>query len=152
MQMRTLLLRLMLWGLMLAPLPCLAQLSSADASIRHRKAAFTLMNTYFVRIYQATHGERQFNAAEVLENARTVEMISKLPWAGFSAGSDHGNTKAKADIWLEPERFKQLADTMQERVVNLRVAAQGGDPQSIKAAFLKARESCQACHKTFRAD
>jgi len=134
------------------PMPASAQLASAEASIRHRKAAFTLMNTYFVRIYQATHGERPYNPAEVLENARTVETLSKLPWAGFGAGSDAGNTKARADIWLEPERFRQLADTMQDQVSRLRLTAQAGDLPATRAAFLKARESCQACHKMFRAD
>ena len=38
-------------------LPCAAQLNNPDAAIHHRKA-FTLINTYFTRIYQATHGER----------------------------------------------------------------------------------------------
>jgi len=137
---------------LLAPLPAPAQLSNADAAIRHRKAAFTLMNTYFVRIYQATHGERPYNPAEVLENARNVEMLSKLPWAGFTAGSDHGNTKAQADIWLEPERFRQLGDAMQGEVTRLRVVAQDGDVAKTRAAFLRARETCQACHKAFRAD
>lgn len=135
-----------------AALPACAQLANAEAAIRHRKAAFTLMNTYFVRIYQATHGERPYNPAEVVENARNVEMLSKLPWAGFIAGSDHGNTKAQADIWLEPERFKQLGDAMQAEVTRLRGVAQDGDIARTKAAFLKARETCQACHKAFRAD
>ena len=138
--------------LLLAPVTCLAQLSSADASIRHRKAAFTLMNTYFVRIYQATHGERPYDPGEVLENARNVEMLSRLPWAGFGPGSDAGATRARPDIWLEPERFKQLGDTMQEQVSKLRAAAQSGDPAVTRAVFLKARESCQACHQAFRAD
>ena len=135
-----------------APFAASAQLNSSDAAIRHRKAAFTLMNTYFVRMYQVTEGERPYKPEEMIESARLVEMISKLPWTGFAPGSDSGNTKAKPDIWLEEERFKQLAERMQGEVSRLHAATQTRDLRIIKAAFGRARESCQACHKVFRAD
>jgi cytochrome c556 len=132
--------------------PAAAQLTTTDASIRHRKAALTLMNTYFTRIYQATHGERPYVAEEVLDNARRAEHLSKLPWEGFGAGTDRGDTRAKVDIWFEPERFRQYAENMQAEMTRLREAAQGGEPGATKAAFVKARETCQTCHKAFRAD
>jgi cytochrome c556 len=142
--------------------PCAghAQLNSADAAIRHRKAAFTLMNTYFVRLYQITEGERAYRREEAIEYARLVETLSRLPWAGFTPGSEHGTgrgndrviTKAKPEIWLEEERFRQLAERMQNETSRLHAAAQSGDARALKAAFGKARESCQACHQVFRAD
>ena len=110
------------------------------------------MATYFARINSVVKGERPFDRPGVLADAQLVETISRLPWIGFAPGSDAGKTKAKADIWLEEEKFVRLRDDMQTKVSALRATAQDADLAKIKLAFERARDSCQTCHKAFRND
>ena len=79
-----------------------------SAPIKHRKAAFTLINTYFSRIYAAVENERPYIKDEITEAAQLVETLSALPWLGFAPGSEYGATRAKDDIWLDEERFQEL--------------------------------------------
>ena len=131
-------------------LPSFAQESAADQAIKHRRAAFTVMGTYFGRIKQVTEGARPFNAAQVKTDAQRVDMLRHLPWEGFIAGTDQGNTKAKEDIWLEEERFKKLATELSTKTAALSKAAESGDLKQIKTAFDQTAEACSTCHKAFK--
>lgn len=73
----------------------------SEQKIKHRRAAFTLMSSYFSRILNVVEGEVRYDRNGVLQDAKTVEMLSKLPWAGFVPGTEYGNTRAKPDIWLD---------------------------------------------------
>ena len=84
------------------------------------------------------------------ENAAIVETMSKLPWAGFVAGTDKGDTRAKPEIWAEQAKFKKSADDMQAAVAQLNTAAKTGNLDAIKTAFGAAGKSCKACHDAFR--
>ncbi len=136
-------------------LACLGTLSFAqdrktEQAIKHRRAGFTLMSTYFSRLLQTVEGDRPFNGALVISDARTVEMLSRLPWEGFVPGSERGDTKAKEDIWFEEERFKKLSTELESKTSNLAKAAENGDLKKIKLAFEQTRDTCNACHKEFR--
>ena len=135
---------------MLAAAPAQSQDRKIEQAIKHRRAAFTLMSTYFSRLLQTVEGDRPFDAKQVLIDARMVETISRLPWEGFTAGTERGDTKAKEDIWFEEERFKKLGLELEGKTTLLAKAAETGDLKRIKAAFESARDSCSACHKAFR--
>lgn len=135
---------------MLAATPAQAQDRKIEQAIKHRRAAFTLMSTYFSRLLQSVEGDRPFDAKQVLNDARTVEAISRLPWEGFMPGTERGDTKAKEDIWFEEERFKQLGKELEGKTTQLAKAAETGDIKRIKVAFESARDTCSACHKDFR--
>jgi cytochrome c556 len=132
------------------PATLLAQDRKAEQAIKHRRAAFALMSTYFSRLLQTVEGDRPFNAKAVAADAKTVEMLSQLPWEGFAPGSEKGDTKAKEDIWLEEDKFKLLAKRFQEQAIQLSKAGQTGDLAALKVAFEKTRDTCNACHKEFR--
>lgn len=126
------------------------QQTKGDQDIRHRRAAFTLMSSYFERLVQTAEGGRPYDPKAALKDAQTVEALSKLPWAGFVPGSESGNTRASPDIWLEEERFRSLALDMQDQVQKLRAVAETEDLNQLKAAVGIARKSCGACHDVFR--
>lgn len=130
--------------------PAQGQDRKIEQAIKHRRAAFTLMSTYFSRILQAVEGDRPFDAKQVLMDARMVETISRLPWEGFAPGSERGDTKAKEDIWFEEERFKKLGSELEGKTTLLAKAAETGDIRQIKVAFGSARDTCAACHDAFR--
>lgn len=132
------------------PATILAQDRKAEQAIKHRRSAFALMSTYFSRLLQTVEGDRPFNAKAVAADAKTVELLSLLPWEGFAPGSEKGDTKAKEDIWLEEDKFKLLIKKFQEQASNLSKVGQTGDLAALKVAFEKTRDTCNACHKEFR--
>ena len=130
--------------------PALANDPKSELKIKHRRAAFTLMASYFSRLLNVVEGEVEYNKQAVVENARLVETLSRLPWTGFAPGTERGNTRAKFEIWVDEDDFRGLAEDMQRKVTALRVAAETAGPEQVKAAFLTARKSCGACHDRFR--
>lgn len=130
--------------------PVLAQDRKAEQAIKHRRAAFVLMSTYFSRLLQTVEGGRPFDPAQVVKDARLVEEISRLPWEGFAPGTERGDTRAKEEIWLDEDRFRAMASKLQAKTTELnKVAASGSLPQ-LKLAFEQTRDACDACHKEFR--
>lgn len=137
-------------ALLCLSLTCFAQDRKAEQAIKHRRAAFTLMSTYFSRLLQTVEGDRPFDPRQVVADARIVEALSLLPWEGFAPGTERGDTRAKEDIWLEEERFKKLQKELQGKTVDLSRAAESGNLPRLKAEFLQTREVCNACHEEFR--
>jgi cytochrome c556 len=137
-------------AVLLASLAVAAQDRKIEQSIKHRKAAFTLMSTYFSRLLQTVEGDRPFDKALVAADAKTVALLARLPWEGFVPGSESGDTKAKEDIWFEEAQFKKLADELQFKSAALAKVAESGELKAIKTAFDATRDTCNVCHKAFR--
>ena len=131
-------------------LPAAAQFAKPEDAIKYRKAAFTVMAAHFGRVAAMATGKMPYDAKSVADNAEIATMASKLPYAGFVAGSDKGDTKAKAEIWSEMDKFKAAAAKMQDEMVKLNVAAKGGNLDAIKAAVGETGKSCKACHDDYR--
>lgn len=129
-----------------------AQDRKIEQAIKHRKAAFTLMATYVNRMVQTVDGHRPFDAKQMTQDAKTVELLSKLPWEGFVEGSERGDTRAKDDIWFEEEKFKRYAHDLQTKSAGVTVSAESGDLKKFKAAVSQMRDACNTCHKAFRKD
>lgn len=127
-----------------------AQLRDADSAIKHRRAAFTLMSTYFGRVISMAKGDRPFDRTELIRNVELVQFIAKLPWEGFIPGSEMGDTRAEADIWLEEDRFLGYQLRLHEALGKLRTIANSGDLSSVAQATDEARSACGACHKVYR--
>jgi len=131
--------------------PAAAQFAKPEDAIKYRKSALSVMAAHFGRLGAMATGKVPFDAKVAAENADVVVFMSKLPWAAFGAGTDIGETKAKADIWKEQAKFKGAADKMQAEVVKLAAAAKTGNLDNLKAAFGPAADACKACHDDFRA-
>ena len=89
-----------------------------------------------------------YDAKSAQESAEIVAFMSKLPWAGFGAGTEGG--KSKPEVWKEQAKFHDLSDKMQAEAVKLNAAAKVGNVDSLKAAFGPAANSCKSCHDSFR--
>ena len=131
-------------------LPVAAQFQKPEDAIKYRKGALTVMGAHFARIGAMTAGRVPFDAAAAAYNADLVVTMSKLPFVAFIDGTATGDTRAKPEIWSNPDKFKAAATTMQEAVMKLDVAAKGGNLDQIKAAFGDAGKACKACHDDFR--
>ncbi len=132
----------------LLSLPAAAQFAKAEDAIGYRQAALKVMAEHFGRLGAMAKGAVPFDAKAAQENADLVLAMSKLPWAGFSAGTEGG--KAKVSIWTENAKFKEQAGKLEAEAGKLAVAAKQGDLASLKAAFGATAGSCKACHDSFR--
>lgn len=132
--------------------PAMAQFQKPEDAVKYRKAAFTVMAAHFGRIGAMASGKAPFDAKVAADNAAIVESMSKLPWAGFAAGTDKGDTRALPAIWTEQAQFKEGADKMQAEIVKLVAATKTGNLDNVKTAFGAAGQSCKACHDNYRKD
>jgi cytochrome c556 len=134
--------------------PAMSLDRKSEQAIKHRRAAFTLMSTYFSRLLQTVEGDRPFDAKLVKRDAEAIEMLSKLPWEGFAPGSERGDanttTRAKDEIWFDEEKFQRRVSDLQQKTAALSKAAATGELANLKVAFAAARESCNNCHDQFR--
>ena len=131
-------------------MPAMAQFKNSEDAVKYRKAAFTVMANHFARVGAMTSGKQPFDAKIAAENVAVVETMSKLPWAGFVAGTDKGDTRALPEIWTEADAFKAGADKMQAAVVKLSAAAKTGNLDAVKTAFGEVGQTCKACHDDYR--
>lgn len=131
-------------------LPAAAQFAKPEVAIKYRKAALTLTAAHFGRLGAMAQGKAPFDAKVAADNADLVVTFSKLPWAAFVEGSDAGDTKAKADIWKQPAKFKEASEKLQQEAVKLAAAAKTGKEDAFKAAFTATEGTCKACHDDFR--
>jgi cytochrome c556 len=135
-----------------AALPAAAQFAKPEDAIKYRKAGMNMMAAHFGRVAGMAAGKIPFDAKVAADNAETAAMLSKLPYAGFIEGTDKGDTRAKAEIWSESDKFKARAAKMQEEMAKLNVAAKAGNLDAIKVAVGETGKQCQGCHDTYRKD
>lgn len=128
-----------------------AQFAKPEDAVKYRKNSLFVMSQHFGRIGAMAQGKAPYNATMAQENADTVALLAKLPWAAFGEGTDMvPETKAKAAIWDQPAKFKEAADKLQKEAENLRVAAKTGNLDAVKKAFSATAGACKACHDQFK--
>ena len=129
-------------------LPAAAQFAKAEDAINYRQSAFAVLGHHFGRLGAMANGKMPFDAKSAQESAEVVAFMSKLPWAGFGAGTEGG--KAKPEVWKEQAKFHDLSGKMEAEVVKLNAAAKTGNLDNLKTAFGPAANSCKSCHDSFR--
>lgn len=129
-------------------LPASAQFAKSEDAIKYRQSALSVLGTHFSRLGGMANGKIPFDAKSAQESAEVVAFMSKLPWAGFGAGTEGG--KSKPEVWKEQAKFHDLAGKMEAEVVKLNAAAKTGNLDNLKAAFGPAANSCKSCHDSFR--
>ena len=141
---------LALLALMAVALPAAAQFAKPEDAIKYRKSGMFLQATHFGRIAAMANGRVPWDAKAVSDNAAVLEVVARLPYAGFVDGSDKGDTRAKAEIWSERDKFNAGATKAQDAIVKLVAAAKGGNQDQVKAAAGEVGQACKGCHDTYR--
>ena len=133
--------------------PASAQFAKPEDAIKYRQSALTVMANHFGRIGAMVNGRVPFDAKVAAENAEIVSDMSKLPWAAFGPGTDKGSipTRAKAEIWAEQAKFKELSEKLVAETTKLAAAAKTGNADTLKAAFGATGGACKACHDNYQA-
>lgn len=131
--------------------PASAQFAKLEDAVKYRQNALFVMAQHFGRIGAMVNGKAPYDAKAAVENAEIVNVMARLPWAGFVAGTDKvGNTKAKSEIWSEQAKFKEHNDKLVGESAKLLAAAKTNNLDNLKAAFGATAGTCKACHDDFR--
>ena len=132
--------------------PASAQFAKPEDAIKYRQSSLSVMGTHFGRIGAMVNGRVPFDAKVAAENAEIVGQMASLPWVAFGPGTDKGaTTRAKAEIWTEQAKFKELSEKMVVETTKLTAAAKTGNADTLKAAFGATGASCKACHDNYQA-
>jgi cytochrome c556 len=127
-----------------------AQALKPERQIKLRQSAYTLMNYNFASLAAMAEEKKPYNKEEAARNADFVAMLCEVPRNFFGEGTDHGDTKAKPEIWQKRADFDGKMDKMIQEAKKLPQAART-DLAALKKAVGDAGEACKACHDDYRA-
>lgn len=122
----------------------------AERAVKYRQSAYYLMGQHLSRINAVVKGDVPYNKAAIEINAETLNILSKIVFEAFPAGSEGGASKAKPEIWKEMEKFKQMSQASQGEAAKLDAAAKSGDLAQIKLRFNDLSKSCKVCHDQYK--
>ena len=123
---------------------------SSNFLIATRKGAMNLQAKYFGPLLAMARGAVPYDARVVQRNADYLLVISQLPWEDFQPQTlGLPNTRAKEAVAKDPEKFKQLADTLQSDEQKMAAAARAGDQAAVKSALQAMGRTCNSCHEDF---
>jgi cytochrome c556 len=95
-------------------------------------------------------GQQPYDAQLFAWYAGVVQQTSHMLPDAFQAGSDKGDTKAKAEIWKEPAKSKAAMDRFAADTAALVAAARAGNLDAVKGPFGAVAKNCGGCHEAFR--
>lgn len=90
------------------------------------------------------------SAAEAQAKATTAKDII----AHFNPGTGDdavSGSRARASVWKEWDKFKQLASAVEPATAAAAAAAKTGDQKAFAEKQMAAVNACSACHKVYRA-
>jgi len=127
----------------------LAQQKPEDA-IKYRQSAMFIVGQNFGPLAAMAQGKMPYDKDAVARHAEIIEFVMQLPWERFIPGTDAGDTKAKPEIWQNPEDFKAKREALLTEVAKLAEVAKTGDFNPLKAQVGATGKACKACHDDYR--
>jgi len=124
--------------------------AQAEAMVKQRQAAMTLQAKYLGPLGAMAQGKIPFNADLVARNAAYLNVLDKMAWDGFDAGTKGVKSRALPAIWDNAAGFKEDQEKFQSAVSDLVAASKTGDEGKIKAAIGAVGKTCGTCHDNFR--
>jgi len=126
-----------------------AQMKPEDA-IKLRQSAMKLIGYNFGSIGAMVNDKKPYNKDEAIRNATNIEGLVSQPWEFFIPGTDKGETKAKADIFKDADKFKAANEKLQAEAAKLAQVSKSGDMAALKTQFGATAQACKNCHDNFR--
>lgn len=122
--------------------------AKAEDAIKYRQGAFQMIRAHFAALQPVVRGQVPYDKARVAADVSVLNVISTLPWQAFGPGTEGGG--ALEVIWSDTNGFKAAEDKFLASLKPLTAAAQEGNLDKLRAAFVETGASCKACHDSFR--
>ena len=120
----------------------------ADA-IKTRQAAMKAIGGSMGSLVKMIKGEAPFDAAVAKAAVATIGEKAKDFDTLFPAGSDKGETEAKATIWSDTAGFKAALAKLQAAAKD-NAETVGGSVDTVKATVGALGATCKGCHDGYR--
>ena len=131
-----------------------AQAQDADPkkeAVKYRQSVMKIVGWNFKPMGAMVKGERPFDAKVFAAHAKDLAAVSSVDiLAGFPEDTDGPDSKAKAEIWLKWDDFKEKMGAMQREVAKLAEVAKGGDEAAMKKQFGETGKTCKGCHDDYK--
>ena len=121
-------------------------MAQADV-IAERKANFKA-NAAALKAINAALGGGDFDT--VITQATTIADWARVMPDYFPENSGTGDTKARADIWMDFEGFKSRAFANEQAALTLISTAKTGDVSATIFALKALGATCKSCHENFK--
>ena len=121
-----------------------------DEAIKYRQMVMSSLGAHIGAIAAVLKGKVS-HSGHIVGHARAMQAASLMLNDIFPPDSDFGLTRAKPEIWQQPDKFKAGLKTFQDAAVVLVQAAESGDMGAIGDALGGVGKACGGCHKPFRA-
>ena len=128
----------------------LAQDVKPEDVIKFRKGAYQVIGWEMRPLGLMVKGEMPYNKDVFAKNAAVIHTMSQVVPEGFTPGSEKGETRAKAEIWSDPAKFKAALERFQSEAGKMNEVAKTGNFDTIKVQFGNLSKSCGNCHDSFR--
>jgi cytochrome c556 len=118
--------------------------------IRHER--YEDMGDSFKAINRELKGDAP-DVARIQREAATLATLAEQIPSWFPAGSGpdvHAKSRAKAEIWSDPEGFRRAHGNYLQQIQAFRRVADSGDVAQIRAAAQPLGKSCGNCHDSYR--
>jgi len=122
-----------------------------DVLVKQRQSAMTLIGKYWGPIAGMPSGKAAYNAETVARNAAYLEVLSQMPWDGFTDATKDIQSRALPAVFTDTAKFREGADAMRKSVAGLAKISKGGDEAAVKSAIAEVGKTCGGCHENFRA-
>lgn len=121
--------------------------------IKYRKSVMTIQSWHMRPMAAMVKEQRPYDAEVFAYNAQVIGQTARMKAEAFAPGTDKATdaeTRAKPEIWSEPEKFKQALERFQAEAIKLVEASKVGTLDAVRPAFGGVAKACGACHDTFR--
>jgi cytochrome c556 len=125
--------------------------SELEKTVEYRQGVMNILSWNSKAIGAMLKGEKAYDADSVKRHAADINRTAMLDIkAGFPEDSEHEDSAALADIWMDFATFEEKLTEFQNAAANLDKTAQSGDQAAVGAAMKDLGASCKGCHKKFK--
>lgn len=124
-----------------------------DSPLGKRQALFKQMLKVSENLGGMLRGRIPYDEAAFISGAAELDKLSHEPWQHFPQVRDDERSKATDEVWQRQARFQEMAHDLEAATAAL-VQATTSTPlrrSTLEPAMQRVEDSCEACHKAFRA-
>lgn len=136
---------------LLAGIAATAQAEESNSAIVHRQSLYKVAAGHMGGLKSALL-LKDGPAANASYHADGIVAAFQRFGEAYPAGSDKGETKAKANIWTDRAGFDKAGKEAYAAATALTEATKSGDQTKSVAAFKALGGTCKACHEEYRKD
>ena len=133
----------------LLSVPAARAAGDPNEAIKYRQMVMSSIGAHIGAIAAVLKGKVP-HGGHILGHAKAMHAASHMLDDIFPPDSGVGETRAKPEIWEQPEKFKAGVKVFQDASAVLVKAAESGDMAAIGDAIGDVGKACGGCHKPFR--